>query len=844
MVHGGTLEALQSQPGPSRRTRPPDIDIVVSEENRVPLRPEKTNRRESRLGLRNIFGRSKATKEIQIPSSPRDIPKATGIRTSIMDMSNWPYGHSAPKSESALTTAHISRPLSTMPEMPPLPNQIEEHQKLANGGKQRTGTTPGKPPRAVLGTWNPPPLFKAFPQAVKHMTLPATSLPADTILRIHERRTNGALRDEVAELTSPSTVDLSGDRLGEREKPKKKHRRNTSASAPKFDWINKIYVLVTSGYLLQYAGEGPFDRLPEKILHLSKNSAAFASDVIPGRHWVIQVSSATESNGNPAPEARSLFSRMAFRAAERRQASNFLMVFETAEDMEGWIATLRREIEILGGKKTLSETGTPKVEEEEVMQLRQQPSQRTLVVRDPERFSQIGPQQMPWRDAADQEGSVVTITDPEANNDQSLDDISTTNSVVSHDGRQLDNLRDSSNRLSFISSGQRTVVTSAGSSPESSPKADAFASHFDEKRYSDVSDQPEARPRPNAAAILDRRQSMQTMSPFVDLRAGLGNVRPLSSYGNGPLSDGGITYSPRAPTPNFSVPRSSNRRFSYVRNAPLDLGAHPQPVIEETEVFSRWTPRKAPPTTLPIARPLSMVADQPSPMEDVHERPATRHGEETELSGAADMEARSVPRIPHSYDFSSRRSSLLPLDEADMESSSPNNSRRISNAHAWRKMEETTPPARRFVSPNRHGHGPAPRMRSRPPLPSTDESYRRRSSSEFHGNNTSESGSIRSRSLRRASMQSVFSDKGSLYSISSDLPPPFAAESLPLPAPPPSMPLPPIPTMASNPHLRGDTNEKKLFSRRSLPQLSEGPPPAPPPTCALPPIPRKAPAMF
>jgi hypothetical protein len=32
----------------------------------------------------------------------------------------------------------------------------------------------------------------------------------------------------------------------------------------------------------------------------------------------------------------------------------------------------------------------------------------------------------------------------------------------------------------------------------------------------------------------------------------------------------------------------------------------------------------------------------------------------------------------------------------------------------------------------------------------------------------------------------------------------------------------------------------QLLSRRSLPQLVEGPPPAPPPSCALPPIPQRA----
>ncbi|CAM1511425.1 Fc.00g089380.m01.CDS01 [Cosmosporella sp. VM-42] len=826
MVHGGTLEALQSQPGPSRRTRPPDIELVITDENRVPLRPEKANRRESRLGLRNIFGRSKAPKETEIPTSPRDIPKPAGIRASIVDMNNWPYSQSAPQSEPALTAAHSSRHLSTMAEEP-LPGQFSHQQNSASSGKQRA-VPAGKLTRGPMGTWNLPPLFKAFPQAIKHMTLPATSIPADTILRIQERKTNAA-REEAAELLSPSN-----DRLGDREKSKKKHRRNPSFSGLKFEWTNKIYVLVTSGYLLQYAGEGAFDRLPEKVLHLGKDSVAFASDVIPGRHWVIQVSSVMESDGTTTSDSRSLFSRLPFRATERRQATNFLMVFETAEDMEGWISTLRREIEALGGKKSLSETGKPKVEED-AGQLRQQPSQRTLVVRDPDRLSRVGSQAMAWQDPSDHDGSVATLTDLETANDQSVDDMSTTNSVVSHDGRQLDNLRDSGNRLSFISSGQRTIVTSAGSSPESSPTADAFPSRFDDKSQDEeVEHQPETRLRPNAAAILDRRQSMQTMGQVVDFRGGMAVMRPQSTYG----PDAGIPYTSRTPTPNFSVPHSSSRRFSYARNTPLDTSAPIQPVIGGTEqLYHQRSTRRSPPTTLSIARPLSMVADQPSPMEQIQERPATRHGADTKPLSPTQRDMSYLPQVPNSYDLRPRRSSLLPAEEVQAEANRPSSSHRHSSTRPWRNFTTTASLGRNFKSPLRPP--PGPRMHPHSDLPINEEASRCRSSLEIHGSPHSDASRRKSRSLRRASMVSSLSEKASLYSISMDLPPPFAPESLPSPLPPPSAPLPPIPNSASNPHLKADLHERALFNRRSMPQLNEVPPPLPPPTCALPPIPRR-----
>ncbi|KAK7431457.1 hypothetical protein QQZ08_001947 [Neonectria magnoliae] len=823
MSHSSTFETLQSNHGPSRRTRPPDLDLIAAEENRVPLRPEKASRRESRLGLRNIFSRSKTSRDMLPPISPIDIPKSMSSRTSVTDMNNWPYSQSAGASDHTPTTPRSPRILSTMFENAP------------SGPPPIRVMGPAKPARGPLATWHPPPLFKAFPQAIKHMTLPAASLPTEVILRMHERRANA---------TGETPIEQPEQQpQGEKLKSKKKHRQNMSSSSmPKFEWTNKIYVLATSGYLLQYAADGPFDRLPEKVLHLGKNSAAFASDVIPGRHWVVQVSSVMESDGTATPDSRSLFSRMTFRVAERRQASNFLMVFETAEDMEGWIAALRREIEILGGKKTLNETGSPKAEDE-VSQLREQPSQRTLVVRDPERFSRILPQNFGWHDATDNEGSVATITDPDTVVDQSLDDISTTNSFVSHDGRQLDNLRDSANRLSFISSGQRTIVTSAGSSsPETSPTVDTFPTHFDEKPHQEALSQLEARPRPNAAAILDRRQSMQVMAPFVDLRGGPVNLRPQSTYRPGPAPEPILTPPPRVPvTPNFSVPKSSSRRFSYMRSQ--EPGMSTQPMIRECESLPRLTGRKAPPTTLAVARPLSMVADQPSPMDTVDARPATRHGEETYPQRTSEDHTGPLFHIPNPYDLPSRRSSQIAPDEPHVEVNRPISSRRLSNMRPWRKPDHQPLTGRNFTAPM----GPAPmqRARSRPSLPGVEEQPRCRSSLDLHSNTRGETSSVRTRSRKRASMHSMHSEQSSRYSMSTDLPIPFAPESLPEPPPPPTAPLPPIPTSTSNPHLRADSIEKALLAgRRSMPQLNEGPPPAPPPTCALPPIPQQPPGMF
>ena len=92
----GSLEAIQMQSAHARRSRPPDLDMTSPHESRVPLRAdqEKLGRRESRLGLRSIFGRSKTAYETDAPSSLRE-SSSRGIRASLAEIGNWPYGFHA-----------------------------------------------------------------------------------------------------------------------------------------------------------------------------------------------------------------------------------------------------------------------------------------------------------------------------------------------------------------------------------------------------------------------------------------------------------------------------------------------------------------------------------------------------------------------------------------------------------------------------------------------------------------------------------------------------------------------------------------------------------------------------
>ena len=863
------LEVLQQQqqqqPTPSRRARPPNLDLSIGNENKIPLRAqtEKLHRRRSRLALSGLFGRQKPDG----PTEPLETNNSTpttagisggggGIRTSLANISNWPYGLHAQRSEGTLPMP--SRSPASAIDTVPTPTSAPPVNLRHKGSASAIRTHSPKKPRKPLSTWAAPPLFKAYPQAIKHTRLAASTLPVETILRAQNQK--GGLTSPGG-VSNQSAMNLETIEESAAEKPdsfRKRHRRNTSASSsPRIDWTTKIYVLVTAGYLLQYAGDGSFDRLPERILHLGKDSAAFASDLIPGRHWVLQVSSVAEPDGTPSLHT-SFFSRFAFRGSERKSAATFLMVFESAYDMDSWIATIRREIEALGGKKNLSETGKPKTEEMDT-QLEGLPSQRTLVVKDPDRFSRGSAQDMAWESAAPLASPHIHFDHPDldANREQSFDETSTA-SGVSHDGHQLDSLRDSANRLSFISSGQRTVVTSAGSSPACSPTRDSFGSLPEDLPLRELppADAAQLRvlPRPNASAILDRRQSMQTTNHILEMRAASAATRPHSIYTSSWHPENGTASnfsSNAAVIPNFSVPHSAGRRYSIIRSPQSDHGSVSPPAHQfgpSTKLY-----RRPPPAALSInPRPLSLVEDQPSPSpvsprsldpsveysgEVTPNTPSIFSSLEHESPGPRSPSPSESPlgrpiKPPPSQGWVQvMKAKTAPRKHASMATIRPSD----REAGAAEAGSETPT----FVLPNTKPISPvSSASTSRPAL----DIPRAGSSVDSYTRSQSPAGS---HSLQRAKTEQVStaSDVIPRYPmVDSD----FAVGSVshrnlmgrscgPAPRFCPMAPR----NVVSSQHLRTDLLSQSLPNRRSMSHLVEGPPPAPPPNCALPPIPHR-----
>ncbi|KAI6086231.1 hypothetical protein F4821DRAFT_270102 [Hypoxylon rubiginosum] len=828
-----SLEALQNRSRDMRRARPPDITILRSE-NKVPQRPEKLAKRDSRLGLRNIFSRSKSGSIDKIveqeSSSTRESPRHGGIRNSIADIGNWPQRLQASRSEASLLTSPPNTAKSSTVISPSL-----------SKGKSRQPEAPKT--RESIPTFHPPPLFQMYPQAIKHVRLPTCITPIDTLTRLSESKSSTLQKN-----LSRSDLTLNqGDGSGLEQKGEGEKKRKAKFSP---EWASKIYALVTSGYLLQYAVEGSYDRLPEKILHLTRDSAAYVTDLIPGKPWVVRVASSTDSDGNTSLESKSLRSKFALRSIEKRQVSNMLLVFQSPETMNTWLAILRREIELLGGRKKLSETGEPEVDEDAAI-LKPQASQRTLVVRDPGRFSRIVSQDFSWSQehalVDPNEESGMTEAWKERLSGSTMDDGS---SMVSADGQRLDSLRDSGssgNRLSFISSGQRTIVSSAESSPTTSPIRASFSSYGDD--HQDLLNQrplpplPEVvRPRPNAAAIVNRRQSMQTMIPRFDPHLDQINRSPPLPAVTLPLE----RDTKQQFVPNFSVPHAVGRRYSA-----MNLST-PAPKAESSRMLDQDGPirpvRRSPPTTLAISRPLSIVLDQPSPISPSVPIMPTIRGTTLEAPDTPSMfgpwgSSASTPKPLEKTDIPRSLLSRFNSEEPRVGGSATNIwSQGQFDAHSIKqdmKHLRLDPNKSYIVRP----------ARARPSVSTDEPEPIRRAASSLEMRRASTTPLFRQSSYNHATstpdMPTASQTRHSMIlptqssSIHSIEEPGYTLAPSALPKRLVSPFQPPQQETSTRQFLAVDVAAKALSTRRSMPTLAEGPPPAPPPTCALPPLPRK-----
>lgn len=515
--------------------------------------PPNLKRRSSRFGLSSLFSRSK-------PIASEGVQDKLGVQ--------W----ECDESEGTITSANAAGPRKNDPQslspksqsLPrvdfpatPLRNRASKSALGSRSSFKRETTSRSS------SVWEPPPLFQAYPQAVRHATLRTPTISAETILRLNVERNSNMNQRGDSYTPEVNTLKVP--------KEKKLRRPSPLGVLSKGDWTDKTFILVTSGYILQYAGQGLFDRLPEKAMPLSKESAAFASDAIPGKPYVLQVSQVSNEDGTLDMEAsRSMFKGLGLRSQMKRPAPNFLLVFESPEELSAWMAAVRKEIEAMGGKAYRPDEFRKPAELEPSQELHQRPSQRYLVVRDPNRFAQIpGPQSdatlgnnsgLPKRSTqAEDPVDPASIKRQSMATQQSIDSRTTSNTVESVNQMNLDRLRESP-RQSYASTEGKTTATSRDSSPGSSPvnihvDIPQWAPNLNERRQTTSMYHGVARSSVQQLTVPNNVRRESTTSPPAPSSHRVSTYAPQQKR----------TSSPAAP--NFSVPTFS-KRYSSVNTSP------------------------------------------------------------------------------------------------------------------------------------------------------------------------------------------------------------------------------------------------------------------------------------
>ncbi|MCJ1468536.1 hypothetical protein MMC07_007165 [Pseudocyphellaria aurata] len=516
--------------------------------------PPPLHRRRPRRGLLWLFGRNrpptrpvlKSSLEGDDTSTKRSVTSRTlGSSQNSAPLPAYQVGVSSPPTSGSSTALH--------------------HKTSTTAFKSK----PDKHPLVkTLASWDPPELFKAYPQAIKHARLRAPSAQVKEILQLYEEKKAASLEQDSQQNVALDDAKDEGDR---KKREKTKGSKNSTSSIPSNNcWAEKIYVLATSGYLLEYKSDGPFDRLPEKIMALGRESAAFASDAIAGEHWVLQVSRIVNDDGIiPDQGPKSIFRKFRFGTVMRRSTSAFLLVFDSPEDMNSWLVAIRKTIEALGGRKYRPDVGTQRTNGESAQQLRERPSRRNFVKREPSRFGdqirdasfEAMTDKTQWVKADNHEPSTITGRRPSMATHNSVDSPSVSNATLSSDQALLERLKETP-RMSCVSAA-KTWSTSRESSIEPSPARAPFCPEdLMPKPIDDNTNTPPMSRARSSTQQVFASIPITSQKHHGDESRASGLPDPIS------MTQSTADRASFPPPPNLSVPRFS-KRYSCVTNLTL-----------------------------------------------------------------------------------------------------------------------------------------------------------------------------------------------------------------------------------------------------------------------------------
>ena len=661
--------------------------------------------------------------------------------------------------------------------------------------------------RLRASNWNPPPLFQAYPQAVRHGHLQAWGTSAEELERAQkQQRHSKAIPNRIDDLVS--AAQRASDPLDDKASIKTKggsRRFSSITGSNSAEAAQKVVVLTMAGHLILYSAEGSADRMPEKVLQLGKNSAAFASDLIPGKHWVLHVSdSVIDDTSIPASTTqRSFFSRLRVPgSANRKVGRSFLLVCESAEEMTAWMTAIRRTIEEQGGK-IRSDAVEQKEPDDRVKPEAAQPAQQSPVQRisafTMEQSTLSSPLGSPTIVTDDWDKSIAQMREDtceqsptssqRASVRYSVEASSMSTSATSHDQWRLDQLREGS-RHSFMSSATSATALTSATSRNSSPSPPSSRSDTRSKSDTETLRTALALKPVNRglASAANRRRSIQTLPvPSENNQLALTDVswKPNrhSAYGH-------IGRMHLSDSPPSSTTRGS--RLSPLPSPRTDL-ASKENVFSSTSIPPIPT-RPVPPPVPPLngafllsAAPIERSANRVPVLQAPPKRPTPKK-----------LGFRPVPIRPAEMKSASRVSSLPNLPQLSRDTiltTTPGTSRSSFQSNpstALSRSEE-------YI---RH------RRQQQPPQPQPANALRRPASMQIRSDPAPFLSSVRSNSSRLPPVPPIPGEHISAFLINTfegrppsrgvrqrtSMPFPMA---LPPPAPPPTAPLPLLPPHAS-----------------------------------------------
>ena len=506
--------------------------------------PDATNvkRRASRLGMFAFFNRHKPEFEVAEPRLETQQEEDEDDKTQKHDIEEPSVKDNPPQSERNGSAEAVQ------------PTALDS---LKHRASKRALKTKDSFTRQNPAHWEPPPLFQVYPQAVKHASLRTPVPPAEAVIKFAQERQN----------KQSQHADGEGHDAAKQHKDRKLHKSQVHELVSSKNWGEKVFVLVTEGYLLQYSGSGNYERLPEKILPLCSVTAAFATDAIPGKPYVLQIAQISDEDGTINTEiSKDTLKKASLKNEVKRAASAILLVLEDPREMNAWLVAVRREIMSFGGRMYKQEVfGSNGVEDEEVEEkerpsqgIQRMPSDRYLVKRDPNRFS-LKPPEVPTTivDERTYDRGRAQVSKGPATNRYSMATTDSTNSryisdtTASIDQVHLDRLRESP-RQSYASVDAKTASTSRCSSVERSPVTERKASTASETVENTNRSYPvTVAARSSTSQVRDRDSQQSTPTAP--------SVRSVTT----PTA---VARIPSPPTPNFSVP-SFSKRYSVATNA-------------------------------------------------------------------------------------------------------------------------------------------------------------------------------------------------------------------------------------------------------------------------------------